>query len=233
MLHIWICEENKRMSFLISEFVKNTMVRCEEKFVIEMYYNASGVYDAFYIENKHPDIIIISLDISDREGFDIIDELVRLPFAVLTFFISNSKSDLKTCMFYSPFACIVKKSLASEMDYFLRKAILYIHNAHFGILSVICNRQKQSIKIECVMYMTSLNKNTEIYLSDGNKLSVRTSLKRIYEQIKESDFVYLSRTSIINLEYISNYNTESILMKDGYNFNCSKLGIKRLNACCN
>ena len=77
---------------------------------------------------------------------------------------------------------------------------------------IIFHSGKQTIKFKQldIRYIQSSENYAQLYLSDGQRKLLRATLKDIYSLLPTQHFVYINRSTIVNVHHITQITTDSV-----------------------
>jgi DNA-binding LytR/AlgR family response regulator len=77
---------------------------------------------------------------------------------------------------------------------------------------IIFQAARQTIKLKQhdILYIQSSENYAQLYLSDGQRKLMRATLKDIYSLLPTQHFVYINRSTIVNVHHITQITTDSV-----------------------
>lgn len=169
------------------------------------------------IKNDLPDIALLDLQLSgEKTGIDVakvIKEQYNFPFIFLTPKIdSNTINLLKEVM---PSAYLMKPFTKNELYSSIEVALFNyskrtgpINKDNFIIKDSLFVKDKgyyKKVKFTDILYIKSAHVYIEMYLEDGLKYLIRTSLGAILESLDDS-FIRIHRSYVVNTNHLSEFN---------------------------
>ena len=180
--------------------------------------------------NTSPDIYItdIALEGQAYDGIDIINHLYSLHKAPVIYLTASSESTtVKKALASLPAAFMLKPFRVSEFsinidlaisnfqsNYSLKKANELITDSIFIPDNFVYRR----IKKNDILYIQADSGYLNIFTSKGNKHNVSTPLKNFERQFKDSNFVRISKSYIVNIDYVSAINGNLLYLGSGKSF---------------
>lgn len=220
MIQVWICDDNKKMAVLIARFVNRTFGIMNRGVVLDTYFSGGEVIDNLNKDKVVPDIILLAVKMKYIQGCEVAEELKRLHCHTLLIFVSAYSSLFFGVLKYSPIGCVVKNCMNTEIEYYLMKALILLEYLGEALLLSVDGRKVQ-IHLHEISYFNCENKKVIINLVNGERLSVRKSLKKIYEEQKSDDLIFISRSVLINQNYVRGFCKGEVLMVKGVSLLCS------------
>lgn len=213
MLHIYICEDEEvqlnRIRDMITEYIADLRIDARivaarqdpEEIMAELHDNCQPA--VFFID--------VQLDGYDMDGFDLARRLKWLNSEYAVVFLTSSDHLAYKVFEYN---LEVLDYVVKEPEYFQQKGINECLRKRldriFEKLNSLCDKKnKTSIAFTCggkvtdvitedIIYVQSVagKHQAEVYL-DNRVITVRQSMKYIYEQLSE-DFIYANKSCIVN-----------------------------------
>ena len=178
---------------------------------------AGGVNDALEtISRLHPDLLFLDIDMGEKSGFDLLDEIIRYGLSPTIIFVSAYPDYSIKALRYAAFDFLVKPVIAEELRDAIRR--LRCHKANAPALNTQVKKLKRALsekKIqfntesgsiffeECeIFYLESAGNYSAIFLCDGSEEIVSHQLGQVGNILKGHDFVRISRNYLINRRHI-------------------------------
>jgi two-component system, LytTR family, response regulator len=214
--------------------IKNLVANyCSDQIeLIGSYQNIEDGVDA--IKQLHPQLIFLDVEIKDKTGFDLLQQLTVINFEVI-FTTAYNKYAVQAFKF-SAIDYLLKPVDADELlaaviklnEKFSQKEIAQKFDALFYNLKHIQSTSKK-ICVPVVTGLVFLQTNeiircesdinyTTIFLKNKQKLLVAKTLKEFEELLADYNFYRVHNSHLINLAYIKAYNKGkggSVVMEDG------------------
>lgn len=177
------------------------------------------------IERDKPDVLLLDINLQGkRDGIDVattVREQYNMPFIFLT---SNSDEETITrAKKVSPNAYLIKpfqkKELYTSIEICLhnfsqKKDTATVDKGNYLIKDSIFIKQGQyfhKVKLEDILYLESDNVYIYVHTVD-NKYIVRTTLQNYLTLLNSPQFFRVHRSYAVNINHISNINTESLMI---------------------
>ncbi|MFN5416739.1 MAG: LytR/AlgR family response regulator transcription factor [Flavobacteriia bacterium] len=184
------------------------------------------------IEDIHPDIVFLDIQMPDGTGFDLLKMIPQKTFEVI-FITAHEEFAIKAIKF-SALDYILKPIDPEELRKSVEKAIESIDHkreeSQFDALQLnIQPSQKRRLvlKTQESVHVIDLDKiirceadrnYTSFYLVDHKKILVSKTLKDYETLLTGHNFLRIQQSHLINLDYVDRYdkaNGGSVIMKDG------------------
>ena len=183
------------------------------------------------IEEHHPDIVFLDIQMPDGTGFDLLRSIPNKSFEVI-FITAHEEFAIKAIKF-SALDYILKPVDADELKNALEKALNSIgskkEESQFDALQMnIQPNQKRRlvlktqesvhvIELDNIIRCEADRNYTSFYLVGGKKILVSKTLKDYETLLSGHNFLRVQQSHLINLDYVARYdkgNGGSVVMKD-------------------
>jgi two-component system LytT family response regulator len=215
MLSIAIIDDEENARFLL----KNEIRQCYDQ-LIGTIHEADGTQSGLkLLQEESIDILFLDIELGDGNGFQILQSLEEVDFAVI-FVTAYNEFALKAFEVFA-FGYIVKPFKRSELQKVVDRYIeekVKTSRSSIRILSesIIDKKIKkiilpdmdgfQVIHLSDVLYIKSDNNYSEFNLIDGKKYLSSRTLKDYERILTEQGFFRSHRQYLINLEHVSGYS---------------------------
>lgn len=221
MINVWVCDDSKRMAVLIAKYIEREFINRNVKYKLEIYFSGKEVMDILNKDNKAPDILFIAVKMRDISGIVVGSLFSKRYCRTLIIYLSAYEDALLEVVGYKPFACVLKKKTATELAYFIDKALLRLSVAGKGCVRLNSRGLKLEIPGLHIMYIRCSNKEICVCTADNQEHKSRASLKNVSRELNR-DFVLINRGILVNPKYVTAFNGREVFMKRGHVFLCSK-----------
>ena len=183
------------------------------------------------IEEHHPDIVFLDIQMPDGTGFDLLRSIPNKSFEVI-FITAHEEFAIKAIKF-SALDYILKPVDADELKNAVEKALNSIgskkEESQFDALQMnIQPNQKRRlvlktqesvhvIELDNIIRCEADRNYTSFYLLGGKKILVSKTLKDYETLLSGHNFLRVQQSHLINLDYVARYdkgNGGSVVMKD-------------------
>jgi two-component system LytT family response regulator len=184
------------------------------------------------IEENHPDIVFLDIQMPDGTGFELLKGLKWKNFE-LVFITAHEEFAIKAIKF-SALDYILKPIDQSELKDAVMKAIKAVgdkkEESQFDTLQNNINpimKRRLVLKTQESVHVVDLDNiirceadrnYTSFFLSEGKKILVSKTLKEYESLLSVYNFLRVQQSHLINLDYVDRYdkgNGGSVVMKDG------------------
>ncbi len=192
-----------------------------------------------------PDLIFLDIKMPGKDGFYVAEELEKLGMETTIIFITAYDQYAINAIKHAAFDFILKpvdpdelvKAVSRYKNLIEKESLkVKIEKLHACLLP---NRLKFSTQTGFVMinpgeiiYIGAGGNYTDLYLADGQKVTVTQQIGQIEPQLDSHQFVRISRSHIINIRYLKEFNRKKkvVLLKteEPMELKVSLRGMKRL-----
>lgn len=184
------------------------------------------------IENHHPDIVFLDIQMPDGTGFDVIRSIEDKSFEVI-FITAHEEFAIKAIKF-SALDYLLKPvdtlELKSALDRALESVSERKESSQFEALQKNINpseKRRLVLKTQESVHVVELDdiirceadrNYTSFYLKDKRKILVSKTLKDYETLLASHNFLRVQQSHLINISYVDRYdkkNGGAVVMKDG------------------
>lgn len=185
------------------------------------------------IEEMHPDIVFLDIQMPDGTGFDVLKGLKEKNFEVI-FITAHEEFAIKAIKF-SALDYILKPIDQNELKAAVENAIRTVdekheettqfetlqHNINPNVKRRLVLKTQESVhvvELDTIIRCEADRNYTSFYLTNGKKILVSKTLKEYETLLTGHNFLRVQQSHLINLDYVDRYdkgNGGSVVMKDG------------------
>lgn len=184
------------------------------------------------IEQYHPDIVFLDVQMPDGTGFDVLKSVAKKDFEVV-FITAHEEFAIKAIKF-SALDYLLKPIDPSELKSAVERALKAIdekkEDSQFEALQHNIQPQQKKklvLKTQESVFVVELDEiirceadrnYTSFFLVNGKKILVSRTLKDYETLLTSHNFLRVQQSHLINLDYVDRYdkgNGGSVVMKDG------------------
>lgn len=180
---------------------------------------ADGVESAYdLISKKHPDLVLLDINLPDGTGFDVLKKFSHINFKVI--FITAHEEYAIRAFKFSALDYILKPITAGDLIQAVEKANKTINKEEneIKINTVLSNLEKikkivlktaESIHIVQVKNIIRCEADvnyTTFYMDNGENLLVSRTLKEFAELLESSGFFRTHQSHLVNFDHILRYD---------------------------
>jgi len=176
---------------------------------IDIIAEAENVDSAFeLIQNKNPDLIFLDINMPEKNGFQLLEMLDKLPIVVFT--TAYDEYAIKSFE-YNTFDYLLKPISKERFDKTIKKLIPFLEEKQKSVTKKLIEEDRIFIKEDENCWMVKL-KEIELFeivgnytkvFFDNNKPMIYKSLNKVETKLPSDLFFRVNRQQIINVKKIS------------------------------
>lgn len=199
----------KQIPVLIRQFSPDIIIEADT------FSNSSDFLNTY--TNQNYDALFLDIDMPDINGFALAEHLRNQNDLIPIVYIT-AKDDLIIQAFrYKALGFVRKQFIEKELPYALSTIMNEIHKDD-DMIEVTETRSEgghtYQLSINNIMYVQSFRHNVTIHMSDGNKITVRSSLSYFSEHKGFKHFIAISTGIIVNLSLVE-LTEEAVCFSNG------------------
>lgn len=209
MIKIAICDDEK---FFIDELytqIKNFFLDKRIEFQVSEYTSGKLLID----RARNYDLIFLDVQMDDQNGFKTAEMLRNNGFSGCLIFVTIMKGDVYKAFEYEAFDYLVKP-LSKTVFYHTMERFLRTLKSSGKQLIITRKNEQHIINLSDVLYCEVINRKISLHLSDGNIIEYYGKISELEQRLGE-DFFKSHRSYLINLKYITGYNSNEITLGSG------------------
>lgn len=222
-----IVEDEKRNQELLTIMISR---HCQNLEVVGL---AESVEEAIsVIENKHPEIIFLDIQLKDGTGFEVLNAFKEAERPSIIFTTAFDQYALKAFK-YSAVNYLLKPIDKKELIASVNKAIEIKKMAQISSVSILLNRMMEQpeeqmisisgtsttdyIKVSDIIHIHAMGSYSKIMLANGESHMVSKVVKFYDKMLSEHMFFRVHQSHLINLKSVRKYNKtdQTILLTNG------------------
>jgi two-component system, LytTR family, response regulator len=170
------------------------------------------------------DLVFLDMDLIDGTGFDVLDGLHKIAFAVI--FATSYNNYAVEAIKYSPVGYIVKPILQHEFRQTVQYALANLHrhainqamytasleyspakervqsSFQAGVIAVQNKHGERSISTEQVVLCVAQERYTYLHCTDGSQIFIPKKISDLESELAANGFVRVHRSTLLNLFHL-------------------------------
>ena len=198
------------------------------------------------ITQSTPEIVFLDIQMPTHDGFWLVEKIHKLKIDTCIIFITAYDEYAIKAIKYAAFDLLTKpiipEELSKTIDRYRNNEDNYNISEKYNALQSFFNRKRLKIdnhygfilvSPEEIVYCVEEIASTEISLINGKIETVTIKLDNLIELLKDSNFVKINITTLVNSKFIEkvDYKSKVILLSDvlqRYEFKANSAGLKKL-----
>lgn len=161
------------------------------------------------------DVLMLDIEMPVMDGIELTEKIKNyLPDALIIFITSHEKYVYESFK-VQPFRFIPKKYLTQMLPTTLKDTIEVFEKCEGKYLYVENQEGMEKIQVRSITYIWHHEKYAYIERTNGNRAKVRKTLKQVFEELPQEDFIWIDRGCICNLMQISKIDKGEVVLTDG------------------
>lgn len=169
-----------------------------------------------YCKKNIVDIILVDIDIPDKDGFTAVKELQEQQPDIPVIFVSAHEELAYQSFYYNPFQFVSKADL-DRLEHVLIDLIrkLERRRQQQNIIHIEVDGNIVDINANTVMYLQS-NKNYIIAYDEAENeiFRFRGTLRNVYDKLSDFGFIYTHKRYICNCRFIKKFERKKVILSD-------------------
>lgn len=202
MIHIAICDDEQKYLEEMSCRVKQY---ADEDVKITLYSSADDVKN----NTDRFDIVILDVEIGNDNGLDLAEHFYNLNQNCIISIYSNHPQYAVDGYRYNVFRYILKQEPDEIKNLLISETLLEYKRQNAGI-----KIKNQYIKTGDIIFAESYGRTLVLHLKSED-IQLTKKISDIADILEQYDFIQCHKSYIVNIHYVSQINTSTILLNDG------------------
>ena len=213
MIRIAICDDDKDMASQIEAMAGSYFESVHEYVKTELFLYSSTFFDEINDGEKY-NIILLDIEMPGLDGMVLAEKIRReLPDCILIF-ISSHEKYVYDVFRYHAFRFIPKSQISERLPIAFADALRELNGEDGKHYNLEHGKSLLSIPCQRILYIDRDGKNAVFHLSGMEEQSVRKTLKQVFEELPNEDFIWIDKM-ICGLSQISRIEGDIVILADG------------------
>ena len=210
MLRIYICDDEKEMTDLISAQVQSYFKVCPSEYVVEIFNSGNSLIKQ--VNKQRADIIFLDIDLSDSNGIQVAKLIRRVDKLVKIVFITNYKNYKGAAFSVRAFGYVEKPSTKEQIFKQLSDIQKYIQEEQNDIsIKFETVEGLINLKIKDILYFESNNRKISI-ITFTNEYRMVQKISSLAKLLDIYDFKSPHSSFLVNLDYVVGIKNYTVYM---------------------
>lgn len=213
MLNIAICDDDTTYTYKIEHIIEEFLIDKITEFEIDSYCSSQELYDC----SKRYDIAFLDIEMPPYSGIEVAEKLKETNPHIIIFIITSYNKYLDDAMDLNVFRYIQKPLDAHRLKTGLEKALKSIDNTVVNCYLKHGNSSKSlaTVASKDIIYIETVGHSTKVVTVDGEYIS-DNKMDFWKEKLIASFFFRIHKSFIVNMNYISDYQRDTLILLKKY-----------------
>lgn len=161
------------------------------------------------------DVLLLDIEMPGLDGMELTYKIKQYLPDALTIFITSHEKYVYESFKVQPFRFIPKKYILRMLSPALQDAVDLFEKCEGKYLYIENQEKVERIPTKSIVYIWHREKYAYVERTNGECTKVRKTLKQLYKELPEEDFLWIDRGCICNLLQISKIDKGDIVLTDG------------------
>ena len=214
-INIAVCDDDR--NFL--DVIQKELYKIAEKMNIDIeiysYTDGNNVVHLISDNKEDFDILFLDIDMPNTSGMEVAKKIRDNEAEIMLVFVSAHEQYVFESIEYSPFRYIRKSRIDRELFLAMKAAYACLEKTRENYIFVKTEESEVRIKYSDIMYFETVSRKIGIFLSNGEVLVVRKTIKELFKELSNESFVRIHSGCVANLKYIERFSTSNITLDNG------------------
>lgn len=221
MIRIAICDDDVKEAEAAGRIVERC---CREKKMVcksRIFHDSKALF--YEVEDgEYYDVLLLDIEMPGLNGIELTNRVRKYLPDAITIFVTSYEQYVYKSFEVQPYRFIPKKNAGEMLPAAVRDALGLAAEREGKFYVAENQRVLEKIPLKSITYIWHREKYAYIEKSNREHTKVRKTLKQVYKELPEEEFVWVDRGCIVNLAQIQQITGEGILLTDG-----TRLGVGR------
>lgn len=229
-INIAVCDDEQESLDMIRKELCKAAERLNITIETYPYMDGSEVVDLICNNKEDFDILFLDIDMPNISGLEVAKKIRDAGSDIVLIFISAHEQYVFESIDYNPFKYIRKNKIKEEMEYSLKRAYKRISSENVKNIVVKTQDGEVRLKHTSIMYFEVYARRMSVFTNDNQQRNLvgRKSIKNLYSELNNEDFIQIHSGCIVNVKYIDEYSGHDITLDNGTKLIVSRSRIKEV-----
>lgn len=220
-LKIIICDDSSYDTALIRNELNLYMKDNSSSFEIKSFLNPEAVMYELQ-DNCFADIYILDVSMPDKNGFELAEEIRHYTKEAIIIFLTTMENQASLGYKVKAFRYISKINIRNELPEALKAAEEEIESTKANVLTVRYYNDYWRIPHKDIISVTRVLRQLQIETVSFGSLTDNRGIKELFNKLDNECFLFVDRSSFININHIKQISGNTIKMQNGKSFTVSR-----------
>lgn len=228
IINIAVCDDKQESLEMIQKELYEAAELLNIAIETYLYTDGNKIVDLICNQKEDFHILFLDIDMSGISGLEVAKKIRDSGSDIILIFISAHEQYVFESIDYNPFKYIRKSRMHDEIPLSLKRAyrrILSEENKNYIAKTLdgeVCIRHSD------ILYFELFARKLNVYTNDNTskQLIGRKSIKELYHELNDDDFIQIHSGCIVNIKYVAKYSNHDITLDNGVKLIASRSRIK-------
>lgn len=229
-INIAVCDDKQEALDIIQEELVKAANNLNITIETYLYLDGNEVVDMICNNKEEFDILFLDIDMPNISGLEVAKRIRNTGSDIILIFISAHEQYVFESFDYNPFKYIRKNKIKEEIEYSLKRAYKRISSENAKSIIIKAEDGEVRLKYASIMYFEIYSRKMSVFTNDNKKRNLvgRNTIKKIYSELDNEDFILIHSGCIVNVKYINEYSGHDITLDNGTKLIVSRTRIKEV-----
>lgn len=214
MLHIAVCDDDKRMLSIYERTVREGLEKCGCTGRIASYGDGTNLLADIADDGFHFDLLLLDIEMPGITGMELAGRIRPFLPDVKIIFVTSHIEYAIDAFELSVFRYVPKPELEARLPGAVEAALRLLALEDGRTYTIQTNSRMEKIPYRNILYIEREGKNARLVTAEG-EAKVRKSLQQVFEELGAEEFIFTDRGCIVNLIHILRVKDGTVILKNG------------------
>lgn len=221
MVRIAVCDDNEREAGTAEKVVRSCC-RKEEKVCESRVFCNSRALLYEVEEGEYFDILLLDIEMPELDGMALTGKIKKYLPDALIIFVTSYEQYVYKAFEVQPYRFVPKAHIEEMLPVAVADAMRLAFDRDGKFYVAENQRMLEKIPLRSITYIWHQEKYAYIEKSNGEHTKVRKTLRQVYKELPQEDFMWMDRGCIVNLSQIARITGDDLILTDGTRLSVSK-----------
>ena len=208
-MQVLICDDDE--SFF--EVLKNLLNKYEIFEGSEFVYCMDEASVISKYRESSPDLIFMDIELGGVLGFEVVKRLLAQGYSPKVIYVTAYSHYVFEAFVGQPLGFVRKNHIEQDLELSLTE-VCRINERRLKKIKISSGESEYELRLYQIEVFEMFGHKMVIHYSNGNTTTVRYTLNKLERQLAGSSFVRISRSVLVNLEYVERMDRDKLTMRD-------------------
>lgn len=211
MIRIAICEDEKEIQLLLEDCIDNILKNINKEYEIQKYSSGEELLEDNF---KEIDILLLDIQMGQVNGMDTARKIRKVDNKMEIIFITSLIDYVQEGYEVRAYRYLLKPIELEELKKHVLTCIKEIEKNKNNYILIKNKSNTYKIYLNDIKYIEVQKKNISIH-TIHKRIDIRYSLEKVEKDLNSDKFVKCHKSFIVNLCFIENLKSNSLILENG------------------
>ncbi|OUP84146.1 DNA-binding response regulator [Lachnoclostridium sp. An169] len=214
MIKTAVCDDEKGAALACEKIARETLQKCGCSFEITIYTQSRNLLSDIADDGYFYDLLLLDIEMPELSGMEMAEKIRRYLPNVRIIFTTSHLEYAIDAFELSIFRYVPKNELETRLAPAVAEAARLISLESGKEYLIQTGNRMERIPYRDICYIVRDGKNS-CFITERGVSKVRKSLQKVYEELDNTEFIFIDRGCIVNLIHVMRISGGMAVLKNG------------------